>query len=213
MNYRKISESVADKLTLSEIYGFYVLSMKSDYKTNESHIKQSTFAELCNISERTAKRWIKKFRAVTLIETKTHFIDKVKKNTYKLYTENYRLINDGLLSLNCSNEIKGFLILIKCRCYNNTNLCSYTQTEIAETTKLDQTTISRYINKCIELGYINKTKEGYILTDNDIFIIDNESTLSFVKNNCPEYINEMGFIMPFYKQVDIKDTYNIICYD
>ena len=66
-NYRRITERVADKLSLAEIYGFYVLAFKSDYKTMESSVNEMTLAEILQISESTIKRWIKKYKELGLI--------------------------------------------------------------------------------------------------------------------------------------------------
>ena len=40
MNYRKIPQSVADKLKPLEAYVYLVLASKSDFKTNESNVNE-----------------------------------------------------------------------------------------------------------------------------------------------------------------------------
>ena len=67
LNYRRITERVADNLSLAEIYGFYMLAFKSDYESMESNINELTLAELLGISESTIKRWIKKYKTLGLI--------------------------------------------------------------------------------------------------------------------------------------------------
>lgn len=193
--YRKITERIADKLTLSQIYGYYVLAQMSDYSTNESHINQSTLANLCNVSEITVKRWIKAYSENNLIDIKTNSIkksdgQKVKKNTYTLYTDSYKLISDGLLNLDCDNEIKGFLILLKCRCYNCTNVIKYSSRELADTCAISKSTISNYINKCLDLGFLKKVDGGYELTDNKIFIPHKESLYYAISKIYPNMLTD-----------------------
>lgn len=195
LNYRKITERIADNLTLAQIYGFYVLAMKSDYNTNESHINQTTLAQLLNVDRTTIIRWLKVYEENNLLSVEhTHIINEdrqlVKKNIYRLNTENYKLIGDGLLNMNVSNEIKGFLILIKCRCYNCTNLCEYSSRELAKTCKITQSTIVRYINKCITLGLIKRDKQGITLVNENIFIPQKESTYYWVLKTYPQILTD-----------------------
>ena len=195
MNYRKINEKVADKLTLSQIYGYYVLAMKSDYSTDESHINQTTLAELVGVNERTIKRWIKAYSDNGLLDIKTEHIKKdskqsVKKNTYYLNTETYKLIGDGLLNLDCSIELKGFLILLKCRCFNCTNIIKYSQRELAKTCAISHPTISFYLNKCLELGFIKEVDGGYELVNTEIFIPHKQSLYYSVLKNYPAILTD-----------------------
>ena len=193
--YRKITERCADNLTLAQIYGFYVLAMMSNYSTMQSNINQTTFAKLCGVDVRTIRRWLCAFRDNDLISIDNKVIKKddghlVRKNTYTLKTDNYKLVGDGLLNMNVSNEIKGFLILIKCRCYNCTNLCEYSSRELAKTCKITQSTIVRYINKCIDLGLIKRESKGISLVNENIFIPHKESTYYAILKTYPEILTD-----------------------
>ena len=195
LNYRKITERIADNLTLAQIYGFYVLAMKSDYNTNESHINQTTLAQLLNVDRTTIIRWLKVYEENNLLSVEhTHIINEdrqlVKKNIYRLNTDNYKLIGDGLLNMNVSNEIKGFLILIKCRCYNCTNLCEYSIRQLSETTSICKSTIGKYLIQAENLGLIKRDKQGITLVNENIFIPQKESTYYWVLKTYPQILTD-----------------------
>ena len=195
LNYRKITEKIADNLTLAQIYGFYVLAMKSDYNTNESHINQTTLAQLLNVDRTTIIRWLKVYEENNLLSVEhTHIINEdrqlVKKNIYRLNTDNYKLIGDGLLNMNVSNEIKGFLILIKCRCYNCTNLCEYSIRQLSETTSICKSTIGKYLIQAENLGLIKRDKQGITLVNEKIFIPQKESTYYWALKTYPQILTD-----------------------
>lgn len=195
LNYRKITERIADNLTLAQIYGFYVLAMKSDYNTNESHINQTTLAQLLNVDRTTIIRWLKVYEENNLLSVEhTHIINEdrqlVKKNIYKLNTDNYKLIGDGLLSLDISNELKGFLILIKCRCFNCSNLCAYSTRKLAATCKISHSTIVKYLKQAENFGFIIRDKQGITLVNENIFIPQKESTYYWVLKTYPQILTD-----------------------
>ena len=194
-NYRRITERVADKLSLAEIYGFYVLAFKSDYKTMESSVNEMTLAEILQISESTIKRWIKKYKELGLIQVQTGNIRKsngqwVKKNHYRLCDDKYKLISDGLLELDISNEMKGFLILLKCRCYNCTNNLQYSQRNLESTVKISKSTINRYLIMAEECKFIKRDKEGITLLNEEIFIPHKESVYYAISKFYPEILTD-----------------------
>jgi len=194
MNYRKITEKIADELTLSEIYGFYTLAFKSNFNL-ESNINQSTLAEINNVDVRTIQRWIEKYIEKGLLNKETSFIKRddqktVKKNKYRLNNSNYKYISDGLLKLDISNELKGFLILLKCRCYNCSNTCNYSIRSLADTTSISKTTIGKYIKEAKDKGFIIKNKKGITLADESIFIPAKESEYYSLLKTYPEMLTD-----------------------
>lgn len=46
MNYRKITQLVADKLTPAEAYTFFCLASMSDFNTYESSVNQDTLTKI-----------------------------------------------------------------------------------------------------------------------------------------------------------------------
>lgn len=195
LNYRRITERVADKLSLAEIYGFYILAFKSDFESMESNVNELTLAELLGISESTIKRWIKKYKTLGLIQVQTGNILKengqwIKKNHYKLRDDYYKLIGDGLLYLDIPNELKGFLILLKCRCYNCTNNLQYSVRELEETVHISKSTIGRYLVMAEDMGFIKRDKEGITLLNDQIFIPHQESVYYAISKIYPEILTD-----------------------
>lgn len=120
--YRKITEKIAGKLKLKEAYLFYCLALKSDFNTYQSHIKQESLAEFYGVKKTdNIREALYKFQSCGLIR-----IDKTNEKGqygkfhrchYQLDTEHYILITNKLYSENISPDLKGFLILLKCKCH------------------------------------------------------------------------------------------------
>jgi DNA-binding MarR family transcriptional regulator len=65
---------------------------------------------------------------------------------------------------------------------NGTNICQYTQSELAEELSISPSSVSRYLKQAEDCGYIKRDDKGIHLKDRKIFIITSESTFAFVKN-------------------------------
>ena len=193
--YRKITSNIAGKLNLLETYLFYCLALCSDCYTLESHIKQENLANFYGIKKTDQIReWLHKFESLGLIKIDKSDIygqyGKFNRCSYLLNTEHYVLITNKLYDEPISRELKGFLILLKCKCLNGTNTTLYNQTQLAKEFNLSVGTISKYINEAIDNGYIKKDKKGIHLLREDIFIITSESQLAIMKNVYPEIITD-----------------------
>lgn len=194
-SYRKITEKIAGCLKPKEAYLFYCLALKSDYVTYESYVEQKTLAEFYGIKDDDLIReWLYKFQACKLIK-----IDKrdvrgqyglFQKCTYHLTTEHYVLVTDVLKDEPISTQLKGFLILLKCKCLNGTNTTLYSQNKLAKELNISPGSISKYIKEAEEKGYIKKDKKGIHLTREDIFLITQESDLAVIKNIYPEILTD-----------------------
>ena len=183
MNYRKIDQRV-QQLTTKEAFTYFCLSLKSDYNTYESHIKQKSLLEFLGeqglkISEETLRRYIRKFEQVGLVETEQKYIVGKEgfflRNSYQLSTEHYELIDEKLLSLPVSAETKGFLIILWLTAYNNEQYIALNNSQIAEKTKLGKNSIPKFIKEALEKGILEKRKpEGkrteLHFVDKEIFI-------------------------------------------
>ncbi|WP_455669670.1 winged helix-turn-helix transcriptional regulator [Phocaeicola sp.] len=203
-SYRQITSNIAGKLNLLETYLFYCLALCSDCYTLESHIKQENLANFYGIKKADQIReWLHKFESLGLIQIdKTDIYGqygKFNRCSYQLDTEHYVFITNKLYDEPISRELKGFLILLKCKCLNGTNTTLYSQNKLAEELGLAKGTVSKYINEAEETGYVKRDKKGIHLLREDIFLITSESQLAIIKNIYPEIITdedlERGYVV------------------
>ena len=166
---------MAGKLTAKEAYLFYCLALKSDYITNESNIEQESLAKEYGINDTDQMSdWLYKFQScglLTIIKTpiKGQY-GRFQKNRYLLNTDNYYFISDLLKNEPISRQLKGFLILLKCKCLNGTNITLYSQNQLAKELGIAVGTISNYMKEAVDKGYISKDKKGIHLLREDIFL-------------------------------------------
>ena len=194
MNYRKIPQAVADKLKPLEAYIYLALASKSDYETNESNVNEDTLAELTGLRREIISKHICEFDKKRIIKKITErrkgdsgaFLF----NHYYLYTENYSLISIDLLKEPISRELIGFLVQLKLRCYNFTNLCQYSVRDLADTLVYSKSTVDRYLIEAEKLGYIKRDKDGIHLLNEKLFIIDNKSVYELVREYYPETLTD-----------------------
>ena len=167
---------MAGKLKPKEAYLFYCLAMKSDFRTNLSNIKQKSLAEYYGIKDTDQiSDWLYKFQSCGLLRiikfnTKGQY-GKFQRCKYQLNTDNYVFISEILHDEPISNQLKGFLILLKCKCLNGTNTTKYSQNQLAKELGLSTGTISNYMKQAIANGYISKDENGIHLLREDIFHI------------------------------------------
>ena len=194
-SYRKITSNIAGKLSLLETYLFYCLALCSDCYTMESYIKQDNLTNFYGIKKTDQIReWLHKFESLGLINIDKSDIygqyGKFNRCSYQLDTEHYVLITNKLYDEPISKELKGFLILLKCKCLNGTNTTLYSQNRLAEELGLAKGTVSKYINEAEEKGYVKRNKKGIRLLREDIFLKTSESQLAIIKNVYPEIITD-----------------------
>lgn len=194
MNYRKIPQSVADKLKPLEAYVYLVLASKSNFETNESNVNEDTLAKAANLRRETISTHINRLAKAGIIKKITErrkgdsgaFLF----NHYYLYTDNYSLISMDLLKEPIKRELIGFLAQLKLRCYNFTNLCQYSVRELADTLVYSKSTVDRYLKEADDLGYIKRDDKGIRLLNNQLFIIDKKSEYEIVKEFYPETLTD-----------------------
>ena len=193
--YRKISKNMAGKLTAKEAFLFYCLAHKSDYITNESNIEQETLAKDYGIEDTDQiSDWLYKFQSCGLLTVaKTNIkgqYGRFQKNRYLLNTENYVFISEVLKDEPISKQLKGFLILLKCKCLSGTNTTLYSQNKLAKELGIAKSTISNYMQEAVNKGYISKDKKEIRLLREDIFLKNQNPYTSF-----PKYKNEKSTIL------------------
>ena len=205
MNYRKLNNGIAEVLSPAECYTYFCLTLKSDYETLESNVKQETLAEYVGVSISTIQRHLAKMydEGFIWIDRDTHKKDEnvFKKNHYLLLYDlsvhdnecdltHWVMVDEKLVREPISNELKGFLIMLKIRCLNYTNVCAYSVRALAETLSIGKTMVDRYLIQAEELGYIkrNKKKKNITLLRDDIFIIARETDIHKLRNFCAEAV-------------------------
>ena len=195
MNYRKIPQAVADKLRPLEAYVYLALASKSDYETNESNVNEDTLAELVGLRRETISIYITKFDKERIIKKITECrkgdSGAFKFNHYYLYTDNYSLISMDLLKEPIRRELIGFLVQLKLRCYNFTNLCQYSVRDLADTLVYTKSTVQRYLKEAEDLGYIKRDNNGIHLLNGKLFIIDEKSVYELVREFYPEVLTDV----------------------
>lgn len=199
MNYRKITSDIACQLSLPETYTYFCLAAKSDFTTLESFVNEDTLAEFVGVGIRTIQRHIQKMKKTMLVdvESKRNMSNGhvFYKNKYKLRDSHYVLIDNKLIDENLTREMKGFLILLKTQCLNNSNICRYSTQQLADRLTISKPTVNRYLNEAENLGYLkwNKAKQKITLLHEDIFIITRESDLAFDHLVYPEIVSEDNY--------------------
>ena len=173
--YIRITEKMAGKLKPKEAYLFYCLALKSDFVTYESDIKQETLTNEYGIKDvDQIREWLYKFQSYGLLRIIKSNIKgkygKFQRCRYILNTDNYVLISEILKSEPISTQLKGFLILIKCKCLNGTNSTLYSQNQLAKELGISVGTLSNYMKEAIDNAYISKDDKGIHLLRNDIFL-------------------------------------------
>lgn len=195
LSYRRITETIAGKLDLLEAYLFYCLALCSDCYTMISNVKQEALTEFYGIKkEEQIRQWLHKFESLNLIQIDKHPIKgkygSFDRCRYTLNTEHYVLISKKLYSEPISRQLKGFLVLLKCKCLNGTNTCQYIQSELAQVLNISPSTVSRYLKQAEDSGYIKRDDKGIHLKDRKMFIITFETSFALVKNIYPNILTD-----------------------
>lgn len=202
--YRRITSNIAGKLNLLETYLFYCLALCSNYSTMTSYAKQDNLTDFYGIKKTDQiRKWLHKFESLGLVSINKSDVHGqygiFNRCSYELDTGHYVLITNKLYDEPISKELKGFLILLKCKCLNGTNTTLYSQNRLAEEFGLSKGTISKYINEAEEKGYVKRDKKGIHLLREDIFLITSESQLAIIKNIYPGIITdedlERGYVV------------------
>jgi len=146
----------------------YIKACCSDYRTGESHVTQEKLHELTGIPLRTIQSSISRLRETDLINVETRQNGPKKNNTYSfnLNPANFFYVSNFFYYTNVEQKEKGFLLLIKSLCINNSNTTLYNRTKIAELIGQDRNTVSKMINELIEKDMLIAINGGFVLPAN-----------------------------------------------
>ncbi|WP_294143149.1 hypothetical protein [uncultured Sanguibacteroides sp.] len=185
-NYRIITRDIAGKLTLHETYVFTWLLFKSDYETGESHVQRETLREVTGIKDvDTISKYTAKFEDLGFLRKEyNHRNNEGQLTTPVTYhvnipKSNWIRFKKGLLLEDIPNELKAFLVLLKCLCINNTNITYYTKTEISRRLNLSPKTVKKYIDLAIEHGKPVEVNNFFLITDSNIILDTPRTSNSF----------------------------------
>ena len=197
IQYRKITELIAGRLKPKEAYLFYCLALKSDFITNESYITQDNLAKFYGIKDvDQIREWLYKFQSkglLTIVKNKVKGqYGTFRKCKYILNAEHYNLISDLLKEEPISSQLKGFLILLKCKCLNGTNTTKFSQNQLANELGISTGSISQYMKDAIDNAYVSKDDKGIHLLREDIFL---KVKAEFRKVKSAKYKEKLVFIM------------------
>ena len=175
IQYRKITELIAGRLKPKEAYLFYCLALKSDFITNESYITQESLAKFYGIKDvDQIREWLYMFQSkgvLTIIKSKVKGrYGTFRKCKYILNAEHYNLISDLLKEEPISSQLKGFLILLKCKCLNGSNTTKFSQNQLTKELGISAGAISQYMKDAIDNAYVSKDEKGIHLLREDIFL-------------------------------------------
>lgn len=155
---------------------FLNLLFKSDFESGKSNVLLDTLAEISGYNTETISGHLHKiegFGDFLKIERKcigmVNGIPKTKNYyTTVIPTKDFIIVDKGFigfeidgLSKKAQHDIKGFIILIKCLCVNNTNTTFYGLRQIEQRIGLSYATIQNLMKKCRELGFIVQKNKGY----------------------------------------------------
>lgn len=175
IQYRKITELIAGRLKPKEAYLFYCLALKSDFITNESYITQDSLAKFYGIKDvDQISKWLYEFQSKGLLTIVKYKVKgrygTFRKCKYILNAEHYNLVSDLLKEEPISSQLKGFLILLKCKCLNGTNTTKFSQNQLAKELGISAGAISQYMKDAIDNAYVSKDEKGIHLLREDIFL-------------------------------------------
>ena len=211
---------------LSDIYIFSCIKITMNFNNAISKINQETISKKFNIPERTLRDAIKRLERKKLIAIEQKIYENenaniksktIRKNYYKfeLNPENYFFVTKNFFKLDAPKEVKGFLLILKAICLNDTNVYisskngSINISELSKRINMDTKTLNKYLNKAKELELI-KIRDNVIIIKTDFFPLRvKEVGVPFayrnteIINTIQEICNELNAIMPRIKKNEL----------
>ena len=214
---------------LLDIYTFACIKSKMDYKKGISKINKKTLSNVFNIPERTSSNTIIRLEEQKLLTIERKLYENknaniksktILKNYYKfdLCPEHYFFVCNEFLTSNLPKEIKGFLLIIKAICLNNTNFYktkktikdSINKSELSKLINMDIKTIEKYLNLIKGLNEIAIIENSIILKNNyfPLRVKENGNKLDNRKteiiNTILEICNNYNAMIPLINEQELK---------
>lgn len=216
------------KSKLSDIYIYACLYSTRDFKTGVSKWNQVTISEKFNIPESTLQDSIIRLFEQNLIseiiqKKYQNENDFIRKNYYRMNIdpENYFFVGTDYFKLNIDRNIKGFVLLLKTICYNNTNTYiiekpirgSINISELATKLNLDRETVRKYTKLAIDNKLIDVIDKKIVIV-NDCFRlrVSEEDRCSEIVSTIQDICIKHNAIMPLIEKREINQIlmrYNI----
>ena len=176
--FRLFPISIVQHLKHMEAYTYLVLLFKSDFETGESNVLLETLSNEIGYTSETVSKYLHKAEGKYVEITSHHSIkadgSPMTKNFYKVIkpTKDFIIVNREFLDLHFPSlslkeeaDLKGFILLVKCLCYNNCNLTYYSLRKMDNELTICYATIQKMMKQCRELNLIayDEEKECYII--------------------------------------------------
>lgn len=159
----------------------YIKGCCSDFRSGESHTTQERLKTLTELPLRTIQSIIDRLRKTSLINVETLQKGKKKFNVYRFNPNpaNYFFVNNSFYYTTLEPKEKGFLLLLKSLCINNTNTTLYNRTKIAEELGQDRGTVSKLINSLIANNMLLELNNGFQLPANYFPLYSKDKTSNY----------------------------------
>jgi hypothetical protein len=191
-----------------DIYLLAYIKLCTNYYTGISKITQPKMSEKIGIPVSTIKNMISRLKDSNLVDVETRFIDGKWHNTYKfnLKPANFFFINPRFFHTSHSARIKGFLLLLKSICLDNSNRTYYNKTTIAKILHQDRALVPKLITECLQLNLLLELEEGFELPTNFFDIYGTDKSKSERKNYEQLNTTEAFILSAIVNHCNIKGT-------
>lgn len=174
--YIAFPRSAAERLKMDELLTLAALMFRTDYTTGISNATQQTLANALALSEKTVRTHLDHIEQAGFITVRRGGeVDDQgnprRRNTYlvTLPERDFIFVNAPLFAQPFDPEVvpegdqmkmRAFLIQCKTQCLNNTNLCRYSQREMAARVRTSRPTLSRFFNYGYTTGLLCPDEKG-----------------------------------------------------
>ena len=205
----------------SDAYIYACLFSTIDYKTGKSKYNQDTIRKKFDIPESTLKDSIKRLEEVGLLKIQRRNYKKnnnyIRKNYYYMNPDpiNFFFLLNSYFPLDIDRKIKGFILVIKTICLNNTNTyftkkpinSTINKTELSNLLGLERKTIDKYLKLGVESNLIEVIGDKIIVIDKYFPLNISNTRYSEIRKTIQDICIRNNAEIPIMKDEDIKRIY------